>query len=74
MHTAGGRAASREIPTDVQTYFPSFPDFPHIYFLLDLLQLLLLPLLLSRSAHGHAVRRKNPLPLRTARVLTIKIQ
>ena len=55
--------------------FPLVSDYPHICFLLDLLQLLLLlPLLLSRSAHGHAVRRKNPLPLRTARVLTIKIQ
>ena len=46
---------------------PSFPIT--ICFLLDLLQLLLLlPMLLSRSAHGHAVRLKTPLPLRTARV------
>ena len=38
----------------------SFPDSPHVCFLLDLLQLLLLPLLLSRSAHGHGVRLKSP--------------
>ena len=53
-----------------RTCFPSFPDFPHICFLLDLLQLLLVPLLLSRSAHGHAVRLEIPLPLRTARLPT----
>ena len=56
---------------NVLTCFPSFPDFPPICFLLDLLQLLLLPLLLLWSAHGHAVRLKIPLPLRTARVPTI---
>ena len=49
---------------------PLFPDFLHICFLLDLLQLLLVPLLLSRSAHGHAVRLEIPLPLRTARLPT----
>ena len=44
-----------------------------ISFLLDLvLQLLLKLLLLSRSAHSHAVRLKDPLPLHTARVPTIK--
>ena len=47
------------------------PRFPHICFLLDLLKLLLLPLLLSRSAHGHAVRLKILFSLRTARVPTI---
>ena len=36
-----------------------------------MLQLLLKLLLLSRSAHGHAVRLKIPHPLRTARVPTI---
>ena len=53
--------------------FPLVSDYSHICFLLDLLQLLLLlPLLLSRS-HGHAVRLKIPLPLRTVRVPTIII-
>ena len=56
---------------NVKTSFPSFPEFLHICVLLDLLKLLLLPLLLSRSAHGHAVRPKIPLPLRTASVPTI---
>ena len=52
--------------------FPLVSDYPHICFLLDLQQLLLLlPLLLSRSAHGHAVRLEIPHPLRTARVPTI---
>ena len=52
--------------------FPLVSDYPHICFLLDLQQLLLLlPLLLPRSAHGHSVRLKVPLPQRTARVLTI---
>ena len=54
--------------------FPLASDYTHIYicFLLDLLlQLLLKLLLLSRSAHGHAVRLKVPHPLRTARVPTI---
>ena len=50
---------------------PLFPDFLHICFLLDLLQLLLHPLLPSPCAHGHAVRLKPPLVLRTARVPTI---
>ena len=45
--------------------FPFVFDYCHICFLLDLLQLL------SRSAQGHAVRLKIPLPLRTARVPTI---
>ena len=49
--------------------FPLVSDYTHTFFLLDLLlQLLLKLLLLSRSAHGHAVRLKTPLPLRTARV------
>ena len=52
--------------------FPLVSDYPHICFLLDLLQLLLLmQLLLSRRAHGHVVRLKIPLPLRTARMTTI---
>ena len=52
--------------------FPLVSDYLHIGFLLDLLlQLLLMLLLLSRSAHGHAVRLNPPLPLRTARVPTI---
>ena len=46
--------------------FPLVSDYSHICVLLHLLQLLL-----SRSAHGHAVRLKIPLPLRTARVPTI---
>ena len=45
-----------------------------VCFLLDLvLQLLLKLLLLSRSAHGHAVRLKILHPLHTARVPTIVI-
>ena len=52
--------------------FPLVFDYSYNCFLLDLLQLLLLlPLLLSQSAHGHAVRLKIPLSLRTARVPTI---
>ena len=48
-------------------------DHPHICLLPDLLQQLLLTLLLlSWSAHSHAVRLKDPLPLHTARVPTIK--
>ena len=48
-------------------------DYPHICLLPDLLQQLLLTLLLlSWSAHSHAVRLKDPLPLHTARVPTIK--
>ena len=51
--------------------YPSLLPLP-LCFLLDLvLQLLLKLLLLSRSAHGHAVRLKIPHPLRTARVPTI---
>ena len=51
--------------------FPLVSDYSHICFLLDLLQLLLLlPLLLSRSSHGHTVRLKIHLPLRAARVPT----
>ena len=43
-------------------------DDPHICFLLDLLQLLLLlPLLMLRSANGHAVRLKISRPPPTAR-------
>ena len=54
--------------------FPSVSNYFHICVPLDLLQLvLLLPLLLSRSAHGHAVRLKISLPLRTARVPTIML-
>jgi len=49
-------------------------DYPHICLLPDLLQQLLLTLLLlSWSAHSHAVRLKDPLPLHTARVPTIKL-
>ena len=49
--------------------FPLVSDYPIICFLFDLQQLLLLlPLLLSRSAHGHAVRLKMPHLLRTLRV------
>ena len=48
--------------------FPLVSDYPHICFLLDLLQLLL-----SRSAHGHAVRLKIPVLLRTARLPTIML-
>ena len=67
VHTAGGRVAYREIRRNVSPHF----RFPHICFLLDLLQLLLLlPLLLSRSSHGHTVRLKIHLPLRAARVPT----
>ena len=52
--------------------FPLVSIYSQICFLLDLLQLLmLLPLLLSRSAHGHAGPLKIPLPLRTARVPAI---
>ena len=54
--------------------FPLVFDYTHICFLLDfLLQLLLNLLLLSRSAHSHAVRLKISHPLRTARVPTIKL-
>ena len=49
-------------------------DYPHICLLPDLLQQLLLTLLLlSWSAHSHAVRLKDPLPLHTARVPTITL-
>ena len=49
-------------------------DYTHICFLLDLQQLLLLlPLLLSWSAHGRALRLKISHPLRTARVPTIEV-
>ena len=49
-------------------------DYPHICLLPDLLQQLLLTLLLlSWSAHSHAVRLKEPLPLHTARVPTITL-
>ena len=49
-------------------------DYPHICLLPDLLQQLLLTLLLlSWSAHSHAVRLKIPHPLRTARVPTIEL-
>ena len=52
--------------------FPFVSDYTHTCFLhVVLLQLLLTLLLLSRSAHGHAVRLKIPHPLRTARVPTI---
>ena len=44
-------------------------DYPHICLLPDLLQQLLLQ---SWSAHTHAVRLKDPLPLHTARAPTIK--
>ena len=48
-------------------------NYPHICLLPDPLQQLLLTLLLlSWSAHTHAVRLKDPLPLHTARVPTIK--
>ena len=50
--------------------FPLVPDYTHVCVLLDLLLQLLLMLLLSRSAHGHAVRFNPPLQLRTARVHT----
>ena len=54
--------------------FPLVSDYPHICFLFDLLQLLLLlPLLLSRSAHGHAVRLNIPLPLRTVGVAAVTL-
>ena len=68
VHAAGGRAAYRECAD----MFPLVSDYPHICFLLDLLpHLLLMLLVLSRNAHGHAVRLKIPVPLRTARVPTI---
>ena len=44
-------------------------DYPQICLLPDLLQQLLLQ---SWSAHTHAVRLKDPLPLHTARAPTIK--
>ena len=54
--------------------FPLVSDYTHICFLLDLLlQLLMKLLLLSRSAHSHAVRLKIPHLLRTARVPTIEV-
>ena len=53
---------------------PRFPISPTSAFSFNLLQLLLLPLLLSLSAHGHAVRLKIPLLLRTARKSTIILQ
>ena len=65
VHTVGGRVTYREISRHV----PLVSDYIHICFFLDLLlQLILKLLLLSRSAHGHAVRLKIPHPLRTARV------
>ena len=70
VHMADGRAAYRVMCRLV----PLVSDYSHICFLLDLMQLLLLmPLLLSRSAHGHAVRLKIPLSLRTVRVPTITL-
>ena len=54
--------------------FPLVSDYTHICFLLDLLlQLLLKLLLLSRSAHSHAMRLEIPRPLRTARAPTIEL-
>ena len=64
MRTAGGRT----------TYCEMYRHVHHICFLLDLLlQLLLNLLLLSRSAHRHAVRPRIPHPLRPARVPTIEL-
>ena len=71
VHTAGGRATCREMCRDM---FPLLSDYTHIGFLLDLLlQLLLKLLLLSRSAHGHAVRLKIPHPQHKANVPTIEL-
>ena len=54
--------------------FPLVSDYTHVCFLLDLLlQLLLKLLLLSRSAHSHAVRLRILYPLHTARVPTIEL-
>ena len=54
--------------------FPLGSDYIVICSLFDLLLLLRLKmLLLSQSAHGHAVRPQIPLSLRTARVPTIML-
>ena len=66
------RLAAVRFLAECADMLPPVSDYLHICFLLDLLlQLLLMMLLLSRSAHGHAVRLEIPFPLRTVWVPTI---
>ena len=60
------RLAAVQLLAKCADMFPLVVDSPHVCFLLDLLQLMLMPLLLSRSTHGHAVRLKKS-PFRYAR-------